>query len=855
MNNKVIFALSSLFTFSASADVFISEYVEGSSFNKAIELYNPTDQVVDLTSYKLKLYTNGDATARYSIDLSGMLASHTTYVIAHQDISTKDNVDLLTTSLNFNGDDAVVLESSGEVIDSIGQIGVDPGDEWGTGLISTRDNSITRQLSITSGDTDPNNVFSPAEQWLGHDKNTLNFLGEHSSTQTDEGSQEETPDPLDKCDETYTTISKIQGKDTESPLVGQSVWVEGVVTADYQDSGYKGFYIQSTEADADADHLTSEGIFVFDDKVEAEEGDRVRFKAEVAEYYELSQLKNVVYFSVCSSDNVLPSAIELSLPLDGDITDLESVEGMRVNFPQPLFVTDTYNYGRYGQLGLASERLFNPTQVATPGEAAQAVKLLNQSKSIVLDDGDTNQNPEILPYPGPELTANNTVRSGDSAADITAVVSYSFGQYLLLPTQPIDFEKSNARTQAPEIITEGDVRIASFNVLNYFNGDGLGGGFPTARGADTAEEFERQRMKIINAINALDADIIGLMEIENDGYSESSAIVDLINGLNEEHGETVFAFVAPEVDTIGTDDIAVGLIYRKDKVSVDGDAKILDSSNSLVDAANNPLFLESKNRPMLTQGFTDLASNKSLVVAVNHLKSKGSDCDELGDPDLNDGQARCNKTRTNAAVAISDFLNKNYQDQAILIIGDLNAYAKEDPIIALDTAGYKDIFNHLEKEAVYSYIYSGEMGQLDHALANETLMPYIVDIATWAINADEPKSLDYNTEYQSTEQQSRYYAPDAYRSSDHDPVVVELQFAELTVPEVPATPTPEVTVTPAPTVTITPSPQVTPTPQMTEAPEDNSSVTDDKSGGAVFGVFTLLLGLFAVRKRPLKKAD
>jgi predicted extracellular nuclease len=200
-----------------------------------------------------------------------------------------------------------------------------------------------------------------------------------------------------------------------------------------------------------------------------------------------------------------------------------------------------------------------------------------------------------------------------------------------------------------------------------------------------------------------------------------------------------------------------------------------------LDNNEQPLFLDNKNRPMLTQKFALIADASELVVAVNHLKSKGSNCDSLNDPDTGDGQGNCNITRTRAASAIGQFLIENYGETPTLVIGDLNAYAKEDPLSTLAESGYINIFSTLNKVGQYSYIFAGELGQLDHALANASMSEKIIDASIWAINADEPRVLDYSTQYQNALQQAKFYAPDAYRSSDHDPVIIEINFSPKTL--------------------------------------------------------------------------
>jgi len=412
----------------------------------------------------------------------------------------------------------------------------------------------------------------------------------------------------------------------------------------------------------------------------------------------------------------------------------------------------------------------NPTQVVTPGEAAQQLGAANDLRRITLDDGRTEQNPEVVPYPAPELSANNTVRIGDSVGPISGVLTYGFDAYRIHPTAAPVFTPTNMRSAAPSLPGTGSLRVASFNVLNYFNG---AEGFPAGRGADTATEFVRQRAKIISALVAMDADIVGLVEIENNGYGVDSAIQDLVNGLSD--AGLNYSIVDPGLDSIGTDQIAVGFIYKTDTVATEGDSAILDSS---VD----PDFIDDKNRPALAQTFSEVASGGVLTIAVNHFKSKGSNCNSIGDPDTGDGQGNCNLTRTQAASSLVNWLSSDPTgsgDEDILVIGDLNAYAMEDPITAITRAGYTNLVSTLSGGNAYSYVYQGESGNLDHALSSPSLSTQISGISEWHINADEALILDYNEEYQSANQQAKYYSPDPYRASDHDPLIVELA---LTVP-------------------------------------------------------------------------
>jgi predicted extracellular nuclease len=454
---------------------------------------------------------------------------------------------------------------------------------------------------------------------------------------------------------------------------------------------------------------------------------------------------------------------------------------MLLNLSQTLYVTEIYNLGRYGEVWLSSGgRLWQPTQITTPGASAIAQQAANDLNRILLDDGSNTEDPDPIVYPAPGLSFVNTLRGGDSVTGLTGVLSYGYGYYLVEPTAVPAFIHANPRPAAPPVLG-GRVKVMTYNLLNYFNGDGQGGGFPTSRGASTAEEFERQRIKIINGIVAAGPDVIGLMELENDGFGPYSAIQDLVNGLNEAAPSgTTYSFIDAG-GPIGTDEIVVGIIYRIETMAPIGSPAILDSS---VD----PRFLDTKNRPALAQTFDEIMTGERFTVVVNHLKSKGSDCNDVGDPDTGDGQGNCNLTRLAAAQALVDWTLTDPTgsgDHDFFLMGDMNSYAMEDPIKAFEAGGYVNLHNVFESPVPYSYAFDGQWGTLDHILASASLMRQITRAATWHINSDEPIVLDYNMEYKSPDQLSDLYGAEPFRSSDHDPIIVGL-FASADFSDLPA---------------------------------------------------------------------
>lgn len=855
----------------ATVDLFFSEYIEGSSNNKALEIYNGTGAAVDLAAggYSVQMYSNGSASPSVTINLTGTVANGDVFVLAHSSANATilAQADQTNGAGWFNGNDAVVLRRGTTFLDVIGQVGFNPGTEWGTGLTSTADNTLVRKASVCQGDPIGTDAFDPSVEWDGFAQDTFGGLGAHVATcgdiapfvastspangtvdvarnaditvtfneavnvtgawysiscansgahaatvsggptsftlnpGTDFGANElctvtiiaanvtdqDTDDPPDAmaadtqfsfttvdttvCGDPATLIHDIQGSGLTSPLVGApgvGRSIEGVVVGDYQATGqFGGYFVQEEDADADADPATSEGIFVFN-STPVSVGDVVRVRGNVVEFTSgtttLTELTGVTSVLTCATGATSPTPSSVSLPVSS-VNDWERYEGMLVSLSQTMAVTETFTLGRFGDVTLSlGSRLLNPTSVALPGAPALAVQDLNDRSRILLDDGNNQQNIDPTRYPTGGLSASNTLRSGDTVASLTGVLDQRFSLYRIQPVGPIAFTATNPRPASP-VSVGGGVKVASMNVLNYFNGDGLGGGFPTARGAENAFELGRQQAKIVAALVGLDADIVGLMEIENDAVP-NSAIEQLTAALNAATSPGEYAFVNTGI--VGTDAIRVALLYRPAVVTPVGGYALLTS-------AVDPLFDDSRNRPALAQTFSENANGGRFTVVVNHLKSKGSDCNAAGDPDTGDGQGNCNVTRTNAATALANWLATDPTgsgDPDALIIGDLNSYAMEDPIQALQTGGFTNLVASMVGPSAYSYVFGGQSGYLDHALANASLVPQITGVTEWHVNADEPIALDYNTNFKTPNHVVTLFAPDAYRSSDHDPVLV-----------------------------------------------------------------------------------
>ncbi len=612
------------------------------------------------------------------------------------------------------------------------------------------------------------------------------------------------------------------GRPDASPLRGDVVKVEAIVVADFQ--GLSGpeqldaFFIQEEDADADADIRSSEGILVFCGSTcptDVMVGQQVQVTGLVEEYFGMTQLRATFDSDVAinSDGNPLPTPADPDLPVIDDIdTYYEQFEGMLVHFADELVVSEYFQLARFGQFVLTVDaRARQFTDANEPSKAGYSAFLDDLStKRIILDDDNNVQNDAIsggpdVPYfwPRQGLSTTNFVRGGDSITNLTGVLHWSWvgsdgtDAWRVRPVEEAftyDFTPNILRPDQPDAVG-GTLKVASFNVLNYFTtldeGPEICGPKEDqgCRGANSLREFDFQRSKIIAAMLEIDADVLGLMEIENNPADPVDVpLDDLVAGLNDAAGAGTYAYI--DTGPIGSDAIKVALIYKTATVNPVGSYAILDSE---VDSR----FNDDKNRPALAQTFEEPATGGKLTVVVNHLKSKGSPCDDVGDPDLNDGQANCPVTRTNAALAMTDWLATDPTgsgDADILIIGDLNAYRKEDPIAALvlgadDTAGtsddYTDLLDALIGPSAYSYLFDGQLGYLDHALSNVNLFGQVQGVTVWNINADEIPVFDYNDDIrdpgEASFERESWVLPvleqnAAYRASDHDPVIVGLDL-------------------------------------------------------------------------------
>jgi len=619
-------------------------------------------------------------------------------------------------------------------------------------------------------------------------------------------------------------VSAVQGSSATSPMVGEPAVVEAVVTSPFTTAdAVTGAFVQDEAADGDDLATTSEGLFVHCGAAcpaGLAKGAVVRAFGVVRERSGTTQIVSdgPDATSIVGTADV-PDPVILDRP-DGAATEgtYESIEGMVVTFTGTLTLREHFNMARYGEIELYADGVpYTQTHVGepVPGTEAAYERALGE-RTLVLDDDNDDENDAIRgpqadePYPFPTaswgdpgdgLSIDHRLRIGDTTTGVTGVLQWSFGAWRMRPVPGLAYELTPGPQHDPGAAPAdvgGRLRVASFNVLNYFatpdttaaenQGPCGPNGDQDCRGADSEAERVRQLDKITTALAAMRPDVVGLIEIEND---DGQATQDIADALNARLATSAYTPVV--TGAIGTDAIKVAFIYRSDAVRTVGDPEILDSS---VD----PRFVDTRNRPALIQTFEEVATGERFTAAINHFKSKGSSCAAAladgvipADPDLGDGAGNCNLTRTAAAAALAAHLATDPTgsgDPDVLILGDLNAYRNEDPIDVLRAAGYTDLVRAFVGDPAYSYLFDGAVGYLDHALGSAAITPQVTGVTEWHINAAEPELFDYNDTEQTIGEAADFerkssalplYADDARRASDHDPVLVGLDLASLSV--------------------------------------------------------------------------
>ena len=721
------------------------------------------------------------------------------------DVSITNSVKAGSAADGEYGSSAFVIDDDGELVD-FQQIG---GVVDGKGVTGTK-NTFT-PAPVIGQEAEPTGATAAGGQsiqltgdaWKSAAP-TPNALPDSS----DDGDDGESPDGV-------TPIADIQGTGDASPIQGKTVTTRGVVTAAYPEGGLNGYYIQTpgTGGADRADGAASDGIFVYSPDTVADTNidDHVEVTGTVSEHYGQTQI------SVSASGlKTVDEPAEAVKPVEdafpaGD-EKRESLEGMLLQPSESLTVADNYNTNTYGEVVLATGEgtLDQPTDVHRPGTPeAKALEAENLDREVVLDDGATvNFLKADKDIPLPYLSKEDPVRVGAQANFTSPVVlGFDHEKWRFQPTtrltgdnaeavQPTTF--TDTRTEAPEAVG-GQVSLASFNVLNYFTttGDQLSGcqyyddregnhitvrGGCDARGAANAESLKRQETKIVTAINKLDASVVSLMEIENSaafGKDRDDALATLVKRLNEAAGAEKWDFVdSPAAVPSDEDVIRTALIYQPAEVAPQNESTILDDQDAFSNA-----------REPLSQAFApkdgtgEIEKDETFVTISNHFKSKGSGSGP-GNEDSGDGQGASNADRVKQAEALVGFAGDQQEatnSDLVYLLGDFNSYTQEDPMQVFYEAGYKDIA--AEKTDESTYVYGSRTGSLDHVLAldasdeadgagtDATAFDSVTGADVWNINSVESLALEYSRFNYNV---SDLFAPDQFRASDHDPVVVGL---------------------------------------------------------------------------------
>jgi 5'-nucleotidase len=744
----------------ATATPFISEIHydnAGTDTGEAIEIEAPAG--FDLTGWQIVLYNGANGAAYSTRTLSGTVPPAGVVVESYP----TDGIQ------NGSPDGIALVAPGGTVVEfltyegTFTAVGGPAGGLTGTdiGVAETSSTPVGHSLQKIDGSWRP-----PAPNTFGTRNGGTG------------GGPDPQPDPV--CDVPVTrTIAEVQGTGDSTPLAGSRVTVEGVVTADHREGGYNGLYLQSVGSGGNRPvtaGTASDAVFVYlttnpANHPAATVGDRIRVTGTANEYNGLTQITigSRTDVQICERGVALPAPVALELPLDPAAR--ESVESMLVAPVGAYTVSEVYNTNRYGEVVLAAgdRPAMQPTDVARPGSAeALAVAEENSRRRIVLDDGRTTNlaTAGLLP---PYLSKAEPLRVGDTVEAFgPTVLSYGFDEWRLQPTTPVTaetpaagrttFKSTNPRTAAPEDVG-GDIRVASFNVLNYFvhfGGD--------ARGAANEAALQKQEAKIVSAISALDADVVALQEIENSvrfaPADPHKALIRLVGALNAVDGAGTWDYVRNPADLPAPaqqDFITTAIIFKPAKVTPQGASRSVNDESVWFNA-----------REPIAQTFR--AGAATFTVVVNHFKSKSSSSSAVGDnADIGDGQGAFNGDRVRQARALADFVDQLKVDSGsdeVLLLGDFNAYTHEDPMRVL----YDRAYVNLNDTGKTSYVFSGLSGSLDHAVASPSLAARVTGVDVWQINAVESYAFQYDG-------LAAFYEPTPYRASDHNPIVVGLRTA------------------------------------------------------------------------------
>lgn len=510
-------------------------------------------------------------------------------------------------------------------------------------------------------------------------------------------------------------IAEVQGPGASSPLLGETVRVQGVVTLALGDAG---FFLQSEHHDADP--VTSEGLFIATAAGQLAVGRRVSARGQVAEREGTTQLEGVEAVSTCGAAALAPVAVdarELAELLDAD--RLEPWENMWIRAS-----------GGWSPLEIASPEALAATPGGRwygPGHELGAASA-GRVGWTVRGDAKSDAEPRLRMLPRPRLDAR--------ADELRGVVELTASGPVLHLSSPAVW-RSEVPAPPPAPATEV-LRVAALNVDNYFVD-------PGGRGARTPSELSRQRAKLVATLLALDADILALTELG----SAPGTLEHLAAGLNAEAGSEPYSHDAAAPAAAGP--LRAALLYRGGRVVPAEPASFAAASGF--------------TRPPLLQAFW--CGAESLTIGVTHFKSKRCDA-AAASSDLSGCGAEVRRTEAEALLRVVRALPAQRRAW-VLWVGDFNADALEPPLLALHAEGLRDVLGAVPASERYSYVYQGRASLLDHALASPAVAQRVRRAGLWHINADELPARGYRASRASPG------PPDPARSSDHDPLWVDLE--------------------------------------------------------------------------------
>lgn len=544
-----------------------------------------------------------------------------------------------------------------------------------------------------------------------------------------------------------TSISEIQGITDSSPLTGQRVIIQGHIIANMQDrSKLKGIYIAEQPERSHLNPDSSSGIFMYlpanhsysPKKFTLKPGQSIQITGRVKEHYGLTELTQISEIRLCASDNQRPNIKILN---SIDTRTLESAEGMLVRINQP-WISGNKDLGRYGEVQLS---------IGDPLSTGKRIK----QETLVLSMG---EKPSIRPL----FPHSTDARIGTKLKPITGIIHFGYGKYWLIPTLPVEIEDA-FRPEKPYQPEHYRLSLVHLNIKNLFNGTGDGKGFPTKRGARTFTEYQFQLAKLALNFNEINANIIALSELENDGYGSESAIADLVDAINSnrENNHYKYARLSQKDANQSTDAITQGVLYQTDFIDIN-EVKFLSLQSS-----NYPA------RPALLVKGEIKNSRQKFQIAVIHLKSRARPCSEDIAPkkDAEPTEGNCHQRRENQMKTLLDQLQPS--PGIDLIIGDFNAYPKERPLVMAKQKGWmrteelEHQMNGIPLRIDYTYVFNDQPVILDHMLLHQRDQHLFLKRFDWHINAAEASRV--TKEEQISNRISRY------RSSDHDPNVLYLK--------------------------------------------------------------------------------